>query len=395
MVCMVMIRFCSFPNLLHFLFCRLHSHRFLSEPREKSRFGRFSIKIDTKKQKFDHAFRRKCLVVGCWARCFCCWETDEIQLVSLVLWTQRFQFWFEILSGMLWFLRNLIFEERSLWFWPNWCRRLWTIHHERPVVSSTQCPCWVLEKLLSLDIRVFKTKPLAWSSCLQSPTNTARFRKSFFTALRCSCILVFLYPCSKNWEPPYNHSVKSDRVVFDRPSLPLKLRDIPKFETNNSLSVIVFSLDGEGSLFCSHWRKLKRQSPRSLLVTTHWWVEFFLLFDKQCSKFLAKIMSLSWKSRKKPNRKHFCGLYALNRKNWICGSCLVVWRQSTSNNRDAYWVVEIEVCQLGENPKVSVCCLHRFAGPQCSSKCCGREKYSNHCTSIAGYLWAHSSGCLN
>ena len=70
------------------------------------------------------------------------------------------------------------------------------------------------------------------------------------------CILAFSYPCSKNLERPPNNIDKFDRLVSDISSVPIKLRDIAKFQTINSLAITVFSLDDDGSLFCCHRSKL-------------------------------------------------------------------------------------------------------------------------------------------
>ena len=123
---------------------------------------------------------------------------------------------------------------------------------------------WVLEKFLSLDIKICKTKSLAGSSFIPTPRKLARFRYSLLNIKNLSdnfcfiyCILAFLYLRSKNRERPSNFSDKFDRLIFDRSSMPMKLRDIPKFETNNSLPITAFSLDDDGSLFCCHRSKVK------------------------------------------------------------------------------------------------------------------------------------------
>ena len=105
---------------------------------------------------------------------------------------------------------------------------------------------WVLKKFLSLDFKVCKTRSLTGSSFMPTPTKLARFRYSLLNIKNLSdifCfiygILAFLYPCSINRERSSNYSDKFDRIVFYRSSMPLKLRDIPKFETNNKLAITV------------------------------------------------------------------------------------------------------------------------------------------------------------
>ena len=46
----------------------------------------------------------------------------------------------------------------------------------------------------------------------------------------------------------------------------MKLRDIPKFEKNNSLAITVLSLDDDGSLFCCHRSKLKSNFRKVFLL---------------------------------------------------------------------------------------------------------------------------------
>ena len=132
---------------------------------------------------------------------------------------------------------------------------------------------WVLQKFPSMDIKVCKTRSLTGSSFIPTPTKLARFRYSllnirFLLDNFCSiyCILAFLYPCSKNRERPSKYSDKFDQFFFDRSSIPMKLRDIPKFETHNSLAITVLSFDDEDSLFCGHRCKLKGNVRKDFLL---------------------------------------------------------------------------------------------------------------------------------
>ena len=122
-------------------------------------------------------------------------------------------------------------------------------------------------------LKFYKTRSLAGSSFIPTPTKLASFRYSLLNIKKLSenfcfiyCILAFLYPCSKNRVRPSNYSDKFDRLVFDRSSMPMKLRDIPKFETNNSLAITVLSLDDDGSLFCCHRSKLKGNFRKVFLL---------------------------------------------------------------------------------------------------------------------------------
>ena len=132
---------------------------------------------------------------------------------------------------------------------------------------------WVLDKFLSMDNKVCKTRSLAGSSFIPTPTKLARFRHSLPNIKNLSdnfcfiyCILAFLYPCSQKWRRSSNYSDKFDRLVFDWSSLPMNFRDIPKFEGNNSLAITVLSLDDESSLFCCHRSKLKGNFRKVFLL---------------------------------------------------------------------------------------------------------------------------------
>ena len=156
---------------------------------------------------------------------------------------------------------------------------------------------WVLENFLSLDIKVCKTRSLTGSSFIPTPTKLAPFWYSLLNIKNVwdnfclvYCILAFLYLRSKNRERPFNCTDKFDRLVFDRLSMSMKLRDIPKFETNNSLAITVSSFDDDGSSFCCHRSKLKGNFRKVFLLlltdglTSHFCVvlKFQNLMHKLC-----------------------------------------------------------------------------------------------------------------
>ena len=131
---------------------------------------------------------------------------------------------------------------------------------------------WVLKQFPSLDIRVFKTRSMAGSSFMPNPTKPARFRYSLWISKICRTISVsytaFWYSSTlaqKNRERPFNYSDKFDQFVFDRSSMSMKFREIPKFETNNSLAIVVLSLDDDSWLFCCHRSKLKGNFRKNFL----------------------------------------------------------------------------------------------------------------------------------
>ena len=155
---------------------------------------------------------------------------------------------------------------------------------------------WFLGKFMSLDIKVCKTKLLAGSTFLQTPTKVACFRYKLLTIKNLSdnfcfiyCILAIIYPSSENRERPSNYSDKFDRYIFDRSFMPMNLRIIPKLETNNRLVITVFKLADDGSLFCCHRSKMNGNSRKIFLffLTIHCRIEFSLLLDNDFPKFDA------------------------------------------------------------------------------------------------------------
>ena len=247
---------------------------------------------------------------------------------------------------------------------------------------------WVLEKFLSLDIKVCKSKSLGGSSFIPTPTKLARFRYSILNIKNRSdnfcfiyCILAFLYPCSKNRERPSNYSDKFDWLVFDRSYMPMKLRDIPKFETNNSLPITVFSLDDDGSLFCCHRSKLKGNFRKIFLFLLTDGLNSHYCLITNFQNLMHNICSLG--KAEKGRRTNFCVncMQSIEKK-------YVDHIRLCEDNQPLRIVMpseeEIEICQFGENPKVSFRCLRRFGSSQCFSKCCQREKYGYPRTSSPG-----------
>ena len=127
------------------------------------------------------------------------------------------------------------------------------------------------------------------------------------------CILSFLYPCAKNRERPSNYSDKIDRLVFDRSSMPMKLRDIPKFETNNSLAITVSSRDDDGLLFCGHRSKLKGNFRKVFLLLLTDGLNFHYCLIMNFQNLMHKLCRSLGKAEK-GRRTNLCELYATHRK---------------------------------------------------------------------------------
>ena len=93
---------------------------------------------------------------------------------------------------------------------------------------------WIPKKLSSLDIKICHTRSLA------SQDNFCFIY----------CILAYFFPRSKNRERPSQYRDKFHRLKFSESTMPLKLRDIAWFESDNNLSITVFSYDEQGGLIC-------------------------------------------------------------------------------------------------------------------------------------------------
>ena len=158
--------------------------------------------------------------------------------------------------------------------------------------------------------------------------------------------------------------------------MPMKLRDIRKFETNNSLAITVLSLDDEGSLFCCHRSKLKGNFRKVFLLLltdglkSHYCLitNFQHLMHKLC-RFLGKA--------EKGRRTNFC----VNCMQSIGKSKYADHIRLCEDNQPLRIVMPSEELKLkfGNWEKTQKCpfvVLRRFGGSQCCSKCCEREKYS-------------------
>ena len=171
---------------------------------------------------------------------------------------------------------------------------------------------WVHENILSLDIKVCKTRSLAGSSFILTPTKLARFRYSLLNIKNLSekfcfiyCILAFLYPCSKI-ESDHTTIVKNLIDLFPTDSFrPMKLREIPKFETNNSLAITVLSLDDDGSLFCCHRSKLKGNFRKLFLLPLTDELNFHYCLIMSFQNLLHKLCQ-SLRKAEKGRRTNFC-----------------------------------------------------------------------------------------
>ena len=104
---------------------------------------------------------------------------------------------------------------------------------------------WILKQLSSLDIKNCHTRSLAGTSFLPTPAKLEGMRKCLLNINLYDnfcfiyCILAYLFPRSKNRERPSQYHDKFNRLIFSESMMPMKLKDIARFESDNILSISV------------------------------------------------------------------------------------------------------------------------------------------------------------
>ena len=173
--------------------------------------------------------------------------------------------------------------------------------------------------------------------------------------------------------------------------MPRKLRDMPKFETNNSLSISMMM-----ALFCCHRSKLKGNFQRVFLLplTDGLNSQNCLITSSQNSmhkfcRFLGKV--------EKGRRTNF-GVNCLHSIGKII--TLIMRLSACEDNQHVRIVMPLEELKLEmvNFEKTQRCPFVVYADLEAlkfSSKSCQREKYGRHWTSSPGQLWGHSSGWSN
>ena len=132
---------------------------------------------------------------------------------------------------------------------------------------------WILEQLSSLDIKICHTRSLAGTSFLPTPAKLEGMRKCLLNIKNLFdnfcfiyCILAYLYPRSKNRERPSQYRDKFNRLKFSESMMPMKLKDIARFESDNNLSITVFNFDEQGGLICCHRSRNRGKYPKIFLL---------------------------------------------------------------------------------------------------------------------------------
>ena len=171
---------------------------------------------------------------------------------------------------------------------------------------------WILKKLSSLDIKICHTKSLSGTSYLPTPPKLKGMRKCLLNIKNLFdnfcfiyCIVPFLFPRSENCQRPSYYRDKFDRLIFSESMMPMKLRDIPKFENDNKLSITVFSFDEQGALFCCHRSKIKGTYPKIFLLLLLDGLNSHYCLITNFQAFMHKVCRSPKKAAKGPKTK-FC-----------------------------------------------------------------------------------------
>ena len=109
---------------------------------------------------------------------------------------------------------------------------------------------WVIERLVSLDVKMNKYNPTRIGSFIPTPQPLEKLRQSLLNVKNTNdnncflyCIAAALYPVKRNAEHPAQYRKHFKRFVFDPKSMPMPLSKIPRFETANNLSILVYAYE--------------------------------------------------------------------------------------------------------------------------------------------------------
>ena len=129
---------------------------------------------------------------------------------------------------------------------------------------------WMLKKLSSLDIKICHTRSLAGTLYLPKFEGMRKcllkIKNLFDNFCFIYSVLAYLFPRSKKCERPSQNRDKFHRLKFRESTMPMKLREIARFESDNNLSMTVFSYDEHGGLICCHRSKNLGKNPKNFLL---------------------------------------------------------------------------------------------------------------------------------
>lgn len=107
---------------------------------------------------------------------------------------------------------------------------------------------WVLDKVLGVTVHIVQYNPIKGSSYLPLPTKLAS-KKAIVNVQNADqkcfmwSILAAFYPMTNNPQRVINYVQQIDKLDFSGIEFPVKVRDIPKFEKRNNISINVFGYE--------------------------------------------------------------------------------------------------------------------------------------------------------
>ena len=110
---------------------------------------------------------------------------------------------------------------------------------------------WVIERLVSLDVKMNKYNPTRIGSFIPTPQPVEKLRQCLLNVKNTNdnnncfmyCVAAALFPVKRNAEHPAQYRKHFKRFVFDPKSMPMPLSIIPRFETANNLSILVYAYE--------------------------------------------------------------------------------------------------------------------------------------------------------
>lgn len=130
---------------------------------------------------------------------------------------------------------------------------------------------WTLDKIIRLDIRVFKFKPLRGGNGVKNQLPKILKNKRAIINIPCKDNKCFLYAIAsliapqklnRHYFKQYDNVLKNFKL--DNIRLPMALADIPKFERQNSININVFGFDS--SPYCLYISALRNIQIVNLLL---------------------------------------------------------------------------------------------------------------------------------
>lgn len=131
---------------------------------------------------------------------------------------------------------------------------------------------WSLTQIKNVTIRIAKYNPLRAGSWIDLPA-WLKSRKAIINVKNagddCFALAVMsaLFPVDKNSDRPSSYPSYETHLKFHNITFPLALKDVPKFETQNNISVNVFIID-DSEIFPVHTTRCEKALHVNLLMLT-------------------------------------------------------------------------------------------------------------------------------